>query len=431
MRLSIVMAILAAAPLAQAQKVSAVFADAPSPQLTAHDSFVLTATAYDSSGNPVQGAAMTWSSSDQTAITVDPDGTVHGVGLGWADVSASSNGVRGTVRIQVVPLAIHVHPENQTVVVGAPVAYSADVLDVNSQPISGVALQWRVYGPNASNNNGASVDSNGTVYTYSFGTYFVEAYFNYTVGAGPFIPRFFGNTGLTVVPPPSFSATRLLDSGAVRQSFQLRPRRGLLSVNDAGQVAYTGWLEGFATAALVWSGGSFTPVAVSSNPAELPGSNLLDIDDPAFNNHGEIATRCYLAPWKNALLFGSSDGTPHMLLFDGSSGGGATNIRNFMTTRFSLNDGSVTLFRADYQDVGSTAVAHRVVHRQCGGRGAAGGAGGDSARRHGRELQLRPRFRNGQRRQHPVLRNERQLAGALPDDAGPDPHEGRRHRGQD
>jgi hypothetical protein len=340
---------------AQAQRVSAVFVNSPSPQLTAADSFQLAATAYDSSGNAIKGAAMTWSSSDTTSITVDPDGTVHGAGLGWADISAVSSGVRGTVRIQVVPLAIHVRPENQTVTVGASVPYTADVLDVNSQLMQGVNIQWRVYGANASTNNGAKVDSSGTVYTFAFGTYFVEAYFNYTVGSGPFIPRFFGNTLLTVNPPPSFSAVRLLDSGAVRQSFQLRPRRGQVSVNDAGQIAYTGSLEGFANAALVWSAGAFTPMAVASNPAELPGSNLLDIDDPAFNNNGEIATRCYLAPSKNALLFATADGTPHMLLFDGSSGGGVTNIRNFVTTRHSLNDRSITLFRADYQDIGSTA----------------------------------------------------------------------------
>jgi hypothetical protein len=338
---------------AQAQRASAVFVDSPSPQLLANDSFTLSATAYDSSGNALK-PPITWSTSDKTAITVDPDGTVHGVGLGWADVSADVTGARGTVRLQVVPLAINVHPANQTVMVGTSIQYSADVLDKNSQPLSNVALQWRVYGPNASNNNGAAVDSNGNVFTFGFGTYFVEAYFNYTVGAGPFIGRYFGNTLLTVLPPPSYTQTKLLDSGAVRQTFQLRPRRGQMSVNDSGQVAYTGSLEGFANAALVWNSGVFTPVAVASNPAELPGSNLTDIDDPALNNNGEIATRCQLSPGRTAMLFGASDGTPHMILFDGSSGGGVTNIRNFVTTRFSLNDNSVILFRADYQNIGST-----------------------------------------------------------------------------
>jgi hypothetical protein len=337
------------------QRASAVFLNSPSPQLTADDSFKITGAAYDSNGAVIKNAAFTWSSSDTTAIAVDPDGTVHGVGLGWADVSANTTGARGTVRIQVVPTAIQITPANQTVTVGTIVNYQATVLDVNGQPMSNVAIQWRAYGPNAGTNNGIAIDGAGNVRTFGFGTYFIEAYYNYTVGSGPFIGRYFGNTLLTVLPPSSFVQKRLLDSGAARQVFQLRPRRGLISVNDSGQIAYTGSLEGFANAALVWTSGVFNSVLAASNPAELPGSNLLDIDDPAFNNNGEIATRTQLAPSRSALLFGAADGTPRMLLFDGSSGGGATNIRNFQTTRFSLNDQSMILFRADYQNIGSTA----------------------------------------------------------------------------
>ncbi len=347
--------ILLLAQAAAAQRVSFVFVDAPSPQLTAHDSFAVTATAYDANSNAIPNAAFTWSSSDSTSIAVDPNGAVHGVGLGWADISATAGGVRGTVRIQVVPLAINVHPQNQTVAVGTAVPYAADVLDVNGQPMSGVNLQWRVYGQGGGTNNGASVDGNGVVHTAAVGSYYVEAYFNYTVGGGPFIPRFFGNTQLTVVPPSSYSAVRLLDSSAARQSFALRPRRGQLSVNDSGQIAYTGSLEGFATAALVWSGGTFTPVAVGSSTGQMPGAMLMDIDDPAFNNNGEIAAHGLLTTG-NTLFFGAADGTSHTLLFDGSSGGGFTNLRNFQTTRFSLNDSSVTLFRADYENIGGTVL---------------------------------------------------------------------------
>ncbi len=353
MRLRLAVPILLAAQAALAQRVAFVFIDAPSPQLTAHDSFQVSATAYDANNNAISNAAFTWASSDATSITVDGNGNVQGVGLGWADISATAGGVRGTVRIQVVPLAINVHPKNQTVAVGAAVAYAADVLDVNNQPMSGVNLQWRVWGQGGGPNNGASVDGNGVVHAAAVGSYYVEAYFNYTVGGGPFIPRFVGNTQLTVVPPSSYSAVRLLDSGAARQSFGLRARRGMISVNDAGQVAYTGSLEGFATAALVWSGGAFMPMAVGSTTGVMPGAMLMDIDDPAFNNNGEIAAHGVQTSG-NILLFGAANGAAHMLLSDGSSGGGVANIRNFQTTRFSLNDNSVTLFLANYENIGGT-----------------------------------------------------------------------------
>lgn len=253
---------LTAAP-AFAQRASAVFVNAPSSQVIAGDSAPLSATAYDSAGNALTTAAIAWSVSDKTAVTVDSNGVVHAVGLGWSDVFADTTGARGTIRLQVVPLAINVRPGNQTVRAGDTVQYSADVLDINSQPIPGVNLLWRAYGANSNQNNGIGIDPTGVATTYGYGTFFIEAYFNYTVGSGPFIPRFFGNTLLTVQPQSLFTQSKLLDSTPVRQSFQLREHRGQMSVNDSGQIAYIGWLEGFATAALVWNQGAFTPVAVA------------------------------------------------------------------------------------------------------------------------------------------------------------------------
>jgi hypothetical protein len=335
------------------QHASVTFVASPSSQVTANDTMQLTATVYDVYGNPVPSAPITWSVSDKTALSIDANGLVTAIGLGWSDVYADTPGVRGTVRLQVVPLRIDVHPANQTVHIGDTVQYSADVLDVNGQPISGVTLGWRAFGESSGSDNGVGIDQTGQAFTFGFGTFFIEAYFNYTVGGGPFIQRFYGNTLLTVGEVKSFTQTKLLDTSAVRQTFQLRERRGLLSVNDSGQVAYVGWLEGFATAALMWSNGALTPVAVASFPAELPGSNLIDINDPALNNNGEIATQCIVISPRGCILFGGRDGTSHMILFDGVTGGGVTNIRNFQVTRFALNDNSLTVFRGDYQNLGS------------------------------------------------------------------------------
>ena len=353
---------------AHAQRASAVFVDGSSSQIVAGDSMQLGAEAYDSSGNLLSSAQPVWSISDNSVLTVDSKGVVHAITLGWADVYADALGARGTLRLQVMPLRIDVRPANQTVHVGDSVQYSADVLDINSQPLQGVTLQWKAIGPNTGSNNGVGITQNGLALTYSFGAYFIEASFNYTVGGGPFQQRAFGNTLLTVIQPVSFSQTKLLDSGAVRQGFQLRQRRGLMSVNDAGQIAYVGWMEGFATAALLWTQGSFTPVAVASNPADLPGSNLLDIDDLSLNNNGEVSTRCMVAPIRNCMMFAGQDGIAHMILFDGSAGGSVTNIRNFQTTRFGLNDNSVTLFRADYQNVGSSTLVTGLFTTTSNGR---------------------------------------------------------------
>jgi hypothetical protein len=309
--------------------------------------------AYDSTGNPISSAAFTWTVSDKSVLSVDSKGVIQALALGWSDVTAATNGASGTLRVQVLPLRIDVKPANQTIVAGESVQYSADVIDANGDPVPNVNLQWRVFGPNAGQDNVIFVDGTGNVSTNGWGTFYVEVFFNYTVGGGPFLPRAYGNTILTARPPNEFQPKKLLDGGPVRQSFELRPRRGAMSVNDSGQIAYVGSLEGFTTAALLWSGSKFNPILVGGTPGELPGSNLLDVDTMALNNNGEVASRCVMTS-RNCLMFGGSDGVPHLLFFDGSAAGGVNNLRNFATTRFSLNDNSSILFRGDYQNFGST-----------------------------------------------------------------------------
>jgi hypothetical protein len=348
------LALLSVLPLFAQTRASAVFVDGSSSQVVVHDSMQLTAAAYDNNGNRISNATFTWTVSDRNVFSVDSTGVVNAIGIGWADITAATTGASGTVRIQSVPSAIVVKPANQTIMAGDSVQYSAAVLDVNGDPVSDVSLLWRVYGPNAGQDNVIFVDSNGLVSTFGWGAFYVEAYINYTVGSGPFIPRYYGNTNLISVPRPSYRPKKLLDGTPVRQTFELRPRRGAMSVNDNGQIAYTGSLEGITTAALVWNGSVFNAVAVGGQPGELPGTSLLDIDTPALNNNGEIAARCQVASPRTCLLFGDSAGVPHMLFFDGAALGGVNNVRNFTLTRFSLADDSTILFRADYWPFGST-----------------------------------------------------------------------------
>jgi hypothetical protein len=335
-------------------RASAVFIDGTSSQVLIHSSVNLTATAYDNNGAPIPSAQFTWTVSDRSVFTVDSKGVVQAIGIGWADITGATAGASGNIRLQSVPSNIIVKPANQTITAGDSLQYSADVLDVNGDPVPNVSLQWRAYGPNAGQDNVISVDGDGLVTTSGWGTFYVEAYFNYTVGGGPFLQRFYGNTTLTCVPRKSFQAKRLLDGTPVRQSFELRPRRGAMSVNDSGQIAYVGFLEGLTTAALLWNGSGFNTIAVAGTPGELAGTNLQELDTMAINNKGEVAARCVVVPYRNCLLFAGSDGLPHTLFFDGSASGGVNNLRNFFTTRFSLNDSSTIVFRADYWNFAST-----------------------------------------------------------------------------
>ncbi|MFL5471206.1 MAG: PQQ-dependent sugar dehydrogenase, partial [Gemmatimonadales bacterium] len=61
----------------------------------------LTATAKDAGGATVSGATFTWGSADQNIATVNTDGLVTGVAEGQTQISASSEGVSGSLPITV------------------------------------------------------------------------------------------------------------------------------------------------------------------------------------------------------------------------------------------------------------------------------------------------------------------------------------------
>ncbi|UCG84749.1 MAG: Ig-like domain-containing protein [Gemmatimonadota bacterium] len=61
----------------------------------------LSATARDSSGSAIPGANVQWSSSTNSVATVDSSGLVTAVGNGFADITATADGVSGTATVVV------------------------------------------------------------------------------------------------------------------------------------------------------------------------------------------------------------------------------------------------------------------------------------------------------------------------------------------
>jgi hypothetical protein len=65
------------------------------------DTTQVVATPVDSSGQPLTGHAVTFSSSDPTVASVSPSGVVIALGTGWAAIVATSDGAVGTAAILV------------------------------------------------------------------------------------------------------------------------------------------------------------------------------------------------------------------------------------------------------------------------------------------------------------------------------------------
>lgn len=81
------------------------------------DTTSLTARAFDAFGNEVPGTDFTWATSDTTVATVSSTGRVSARRSGQVTVSAVASSGRGTARVQVRPVDIHVRgfPQDTTV----------------------------------------------------------------------------------------------------------------------------------------------------------------------------------------------------------------------------------------------------------------------------------------------------------------------------
>ena len=65
----------------------------------------MTALVLDSSGAPLTGRAISWSTSDASKATVSPDGLVTGVSLGEVTITATSEGKTGSAQLTSIPIA--------------------------------------------------------------------------------------------------------------------------------------------------------------------------------------------------------------------------------------------------------------------------------------------------------------------------------------
>src|SRR2546426_535255 len=118
----------------------------------------LTATPQDSTGAPLAGRVVTWSTSNAGVATVNGSGLVTGVVAGPATITATSEGKSGASAITVasVPVAsVTGSPAAASVSTGQTVQLTATPRDANGAPLSGRVVTW-------SSNNAAVATVNGS-----------------------------------------------------------------------------------------------------------------------------------------------------------------------------------------------------------------------------------------------------------------------------
>lgn len=156
----------------QPAAVASVSVSVPRTTLRVGESVQAVATAADANGGVITGRSITWTSSNNSIVTVT-GGVITAVGLGSADVSATIEGKVGTVALSItlVPVAsVTIIPASDSVIVGHAIALTVLVKDSAGNTLSGRALTWQ-----SSDSTKVTVTATGLIRGVSAGSAVITA----------------------------------------------------------------------------------------------------------------------------------------------------------------------------------------------------------------------------------------------------------------
>lgn len=154
-------------------KVSSVGVSALANQLEVGATLQLTASPRDAKGNPLPGRVVTWTSSAASVASVDNAGIVTGVTAGTATITATSEGVSGTVGLTVVPVpvsAVFIDTRAPSVRQGGTAQLTAVAQDAIGRVLAGRTITWSSAAPAV-----ASVSQAGLVTGLAAGSTYIRA----------------------------------------------------------------------------------------------------------------------------------------------------------------------------------------------------------------------------------------------------------------
>ena len=209
----------------------------------------LTAEVRDQNGQPMAGAAVSWSGSDASVATVDAQGLVTAAGNGMATVTAMVGAASGsaTVTVRQVVSTVAVSPAADTVVEGDTLHLAAVGADANGHAVAGAAFTW-----SSSDTLVARVDDAGRVTGVAVGEAAVTAATDGVTGRSELVVVVPVPTTVAVTP----EAPELKSLGQeVQLTAEVRDQIGRVMTDIA-----VSWSSGDTTVAMVDSAGLVTAV---------------------------------------------------------------------------------------------------------------------------------------------------------------------------
>ncbi len=345
--------LLLAVAVADAQVVASVYVAAPQVRITSGDGMQLTATARDASGNTISNASFQWSSSANGVIRVDSGGNVAAASLGLADVTASSGGRQGVIRLQVLPQRISVLPADATVNFGSQQQYAAVAYNLQGQPIADAVFAWHVLvGGGIFDSATVTITRDGLMTANTLGYYVLRASIVYPQNVDQIQREFDGSTTLTIV-PADYQVTALASSSVSYPSFHLLGKRGSISVNDTGTVALSASLDGLTAGLLAWQNQSLSLLAGAGSPALVPGTVFYDFDNPSIDSRGNVLAIANVIGTGSNIVLANASGI-QVLVPDRMAADSVLDVSVVSTTRFSLSEGGDVVLRGNFHYPGST-----------------------------------------------------------------------------
>ena len=215
----------------------------------------LSASVLDGNGQPVAGATVEWSSSDEAVATVSGQGLVTAVANGSATVMARSGSASASIPVTVMQSAgsIAIEPSMAATLMslGETLQLSATVLDGNGQPVSDATIEWL-----SSDEYVATVSAQGLVTAVANGSVTVTAR---SGGASASIPVTVMQSAGSIAIEPSMAATLMSLGETLQLSATVLDGNGQ-PVSDAT----IEWLSSDASVAIVSGTGLVTAVGNGS-----------------------------------------------------------------------------------------------------------------------------------------------------------------------
>jgi hypothetical protein len=338
---------------ASAQSVSTVYISAPQVQLISGDSAQLTAEARDANGNVLANAVFQWSSNNSQVITVDSAGNVSAGSLGIADVTASSSGRSGVVRMQVLPQQIVLTPTNASVKYASQQQFSAVALNLQGQPIPNATFNWSVlYGGGSGNSSTLTIDGTGLLTAKTLGYYLVRAAVVYPGQTDEFQKEFDASTAVQVV-PGDFTMGPLASSSVSQSSYHLIGKRGTITANDSGQLVLSASLDGLTAGLLTWQNQALNVLTTAGTPGVIPGSVLYDFDNPSLDSQGNVLALSNTIGSGNSISLITANGL-QVAVSANTAADVVLDVGVSSTNRYSLSDTGDIALRGNFHYPGST-----------------------------------------------------------------------------